>query len=147
MSDSQVQAPQIGTETGRMELVINDSDVDDYLRAMDMDASLYPRDSPGRRIAPPELAPKLAMMTLIQDYCLRVIGNNIRAKQAFVCLKPVYVGTRIQAVGKLVDAYERRGKQFVTFEAVFTDEAGKQLVIDRRTQLVTGANFKLEKRT
>lgn len=146
MSNSQTQAPQIGTETGRIELVIGDRDVDDYLHAMDMDASLYPRDGTGKRIAPPELAPKLAMMTLIQDYCLRVIGNNIRAKQAFVCLKPVYVGSRIRAVGRLVDTYERRGKQFVTFEAVFTDEAGERLVIDRRTQLVTGANFKLEKR-
>jgi hypothetical protein len=138
----------IGEETGRAELVITDAMIDEYLVSMELDLPWFTKGAPpyGTRIAPPDMAPKLCMYKLFQDYMRREIGANIRAKQAFTFYAPIAVGTRIQAVGHLVEKYERRGRRFVTFEALFTDEAGRKLVLDRRTQLVLGENFNIEKK-
>jgi MaoC dehydratase-like protein len=99
----------------------------------------------GGRVAPPDLVPKLAMTDLFQTFFHRDIGPNIRAKQAFKFFEPVRPGMKVKAVGHLVEKYERRGKHFVTLEALFTDEKGTPLVLDRRTQLVLSPDFKIKK--
>lgn len=136
---------KVDVETGRMEFLVSDADVDEYLAAMGIEDRLFM--APGanlRRVVPPELICKIAMMEVIQDYCIRVIGPNIRAKQGFEFKALVHVGERITAVGKLVEGYEKRGKQFVTFEMKFSNEADELLVVDRRTQLITKPGFRLE---
>ncbi len=138
----------IGAETGHTELVVTDQMIDEYLAAMELDLPWFTGAAApyGKRIAPPDMVPKLCMYTLFQDYLHREIGANIRAKQAFAFYAPIPVGTKVTAVGRLVEKYERRGRRFVTFEALFTDEAGNKLVLDRRTQLVLGENFNIEKK-
>jgi acyl dehydratase len=138
---------QIGTETGRFEVTLTGAMIDDYLDSMDNDHPWFAGTSSpfGARAAPPDLVPKLAMTALFQDFIQREIGPNIRAKQAFKFFAPVHPGMRVQAVGRLVEKYERRGKRFVTLEAVFTDERGTPLVLDRRTQLVLSPDFKMQK--
>jgi acyl dehydratase len=138
----------IGAETGRVELVVTDAMIDDYLASMELDLAWFNRAaSPyGTRIAPPDMVPKLCMDKLFQDYIHREIGPNIRAKQAFSFYAPIPVGSTVRAVGHLVEKYERRGRRFMTFEALFTDAQGRKLVLDRRTQLVLGENFNIEKK-
>lgn len=135
----------VGAETGRADLLVTDAMIDEYLGAMDLDLSWFAAPTPpyAARIAPPDMVPKLCMNALFQDFLHREIGPNIRAKQAFSFYAPIPVGTRVRAVGRLVEKYERRGRRFVTFEALFTDEAGRKLVLDRRTQLVLGENFNI----
>jgi acyl dehydratase len=136
---------EIGTETGRVELTLTDEMIDEYLASMDSDHPWFTGDerASGGRTAPPDLVPKLAMTALFQDYIQRDIGPNIRAKQAFKFLAPVRPGMRVKAVGRLVEKYERRGKRFITLEALFTDEQGTPLVLDRRTQLVLSPDFQM----
>jgi acyl dehydratase len=138
---------ELGTETGRFEVTVTAEMIDDYLASMDSDHPWFAGgDSPfGGRIAPPDLVPKVAMTALFQDFVQRDIGPNIRAKQTFKFFAPVHVGTRVRAVGRLVEKYERRGKHFITLEALFTDESGQPLVLDRRTQLVLSPDFKIKK--
>lgn len=126
----------VGTQTGRVEFVVTDQMIDDYLAAMEIDHQWFTTSqSPyGGRIAPSDMVPKLAMTELFQDYIHRVMGPNMRAKQAFKFFGPVRPGMTIKAVGRLAEKYERRGKRFVTLEALFTDAAGTPLVLDRRTQ-------------
>jgi acyl dehydratase len=138
---------QVGTETGRFELTVTGEMIDDYLASMDNDHAWFAgTEGPvGGRTAPPDLVPKLAMTALFQEYIQRDIGPNIRAKQAFKFFAPVRPGMKVQAVGRLVEKYERRGKRFITLEALFTDEKGTPLVLDRRTQLVLSPDFQLQK--
>lgn len=138
---------QVGTETGRFELTVTGEMIDEYLASMDNDHpwSAGTEGPFGGRTAPPDLVPKLAMTALFQEYIQRDIGPNIRAKQAFKFFAPVRPGTKVQAVGRLVEKYERRGKRFITLEALFTDEKGTPLVLDRRTQLVLSPDFQLQK--
>ena len=138
---------QLGMETGRFELTVTGEMIDEYLASMDNDHPWFTaKEGPfGGRTAPPDLVPKLAMTALFQEFIQRDIGPNIRAKQAFKFLAPVLVGTKVRAVGRLVEKYERRGKRFITLEALFTDEAGNPLVLDRRTQLVLSPEFKMQK--
>ena len=138
---------EIGTETGRFELTVTSEMIDEYLASMDNDHPWFTGgDSPfGGRTAPPDLVPKLGMTVLFQDYIQSVIGPNIRAKQAFKFFAPVRPGMTVKAVGRLVEKYERRGKRFITFEALFTDEHGTHLVLDRRTQLVLSPDFQMQK--
>jgi acyl dehydratase len=139
---------QPGTETGRFEVIVTDEMIDAYLDSMDNDHPWFVKGgaSPGGgRIAPPDLVPKLAMTDLFQSFIHRDIGPNIRAKQAFTFYEPMRPGMTVKAVGRLVEKYERRGKHFITLEALFTDDKGTKLVLDRRTQLVLSPDFKMKK--
>jgi acyl dehydratase len=138
---------QEGMETGRLELTVTGEMIDEYLASMDNDHPWFTgKGSPlGARTAPPDLVPKLAMTALFQEFIQRDIGPNIRAKQAFKFFAPVHPGVKVQAVGRLVEKYERRGKRFITLEALFTDDNGNPLVLDRRTQLVLSPDFKMQK--
>jgi acyl dehydratase len=140
-------ALEIGTETGRFAMTVTDEMIDEYLASMDNDHPWFTgHDTPfGERLAPPDLVPKLAMTALFQEFVQRDIGPNIRAKQSFEFLAPVHPGTKVRAVGRLIEKYERRGKRFITLEALFTDERGTPLVRDRRTQMVLSADFAMSR--
>jgi acyl dehydratase len=136
----------LGTEAGRFEITVTDAVVDTYLAIMELDAPCFLRATPPftTRIAPSDMVPKLAMTDLSENFCNRVVGPNIRAKQAFQFFAPVRVGTKVSAICTLVDKYEKRERRFVTLEAVFTDEDGTKLVVDRRTQLVLPPDFAMK---
>jgi acyl dehydratase len=129
---------EIGVETGRIVLTVTDEMIEDYIGALEIDHPWFiGGDSPyGGRIAPPDMLPKLAMDVLFQSYVVRVVGRNMRAKQEFRFYAPVRPGMLVTAVGHLSDKYERRGKRFITLEALFKDAEGRPLVLDKRTQYV-----------
>ncbi len=90
------------------------------------------------------MVPKLAMTELSENFCNRVVGPNIRAKQAFRFFAPVRAGAVVRGVSTLVEKYERRGRRFVTLEALFSDADGTKLVLDRRTQFVLPDDFAIK---
>jgi acyl dehydratase len=109
--------------------------VDGYATAVgDFSPLFMGKDASGRRLAHPELLPKLATDSLWVPLFERM--PNIRAKQAYVYLEPVQTGRTYRAIGVVADKYEKRGRPFVVFEAIFKDENGKEVLRDRRTQLV-----------
>lgn len=129
---------QIGTETGRVELVVTDQMIDDYLALLEIDHAWLSTRQAGYsgRIAPPDMLPKLAMRELFQNYVQREIGLNMRAKQTFKFLAPISPGMTVKAIGRLTEKYERRGRRFIVLEALFTAADGTPLLLDRRTQYV-----------
>lgn len=137
-----------GTSTGRNKVIVSNEEVDEYLSAMEFSHPLFSGSDNlyGKRVVPPDLIPKKSMSELIQDYCTSKIGDNIRAKQYFKFMKPVFVGVTITGAGKIFDKYEKRGRKFVTFEAAFRDETGDVVIVDRRTQLILGEEFSPEKK-
>lgn len=135
----------LGAETGRIEFTVTDVLIDDYLAAMQLDLPCFITATPpyDKRLAPPDMIPKFAMEPLYQDFMAETFGTNIRAKQVFKFFAPIPVGTTIHGVGHLVEKYERRERRFVTLEGLFTDDSGRALVLDRRTQMILGENFSM----
>ena len=126
---------QVGQKVGAVAIAVSDAMVDAYAAAVgDSNLLFMERDAAGRRIAHPELLPKLAMDSLWMPLFDRM--PNIRARQAYTFLAPVRTGETYTAVGAVVDKYEKRGRLFVVFEAIFKDARGEEVLRDRRTQLV-----------
>lgn len=126
---------RIGDVVGEVAITITEAMVDAYAAAVGDDSPLFmEKNASGRRIAHPELLPKFAMDSLWLPTFERM--PNIRAKQAYTYLEPVKTGLTYRATGCVADKYEKRGRLFVVFEAVFRDESGKEVLKDRRTQLV-----------
>ncbi len=125
-----------GAETGSVEFVVTDEMIDEYVGAMEIAHPWFTSaNTPYHaRIAPPDMICKLAMTPLFQEYIRRELGPNMRARQAFKFFAPIRAGMTVKATGHLTEKYERRGKHFVTLEALFTDEQGNPLVLDKRTQ-------------
>lgn len=136
----------LGTETGRIEITVTDALIDTYLASMELDYPCYLRPTPpfDTRIAPSDMVPKLAMSELSEAFCNRVVGPNIRAKQAFRFFAPVRVGAVVRGVSTLLEKYERRGRRFVTLEALFVAADGTKLVLDQRTQFVLPDDFAIK---
>lgn len=132
---------EIGVETGRFSLFVTNEIIDEYVDSLEITHPWYtsPNSPYGGRIAPPDMLPKLGMDVLFQEYAGRVVGRNMRARQAYKFYAPIKPGMTVSAIGRLTDKYEKRGKRFVTFEALFVDEAGNPLVLDMRTQYVSQA--------
>ena len=129
------EAFQIGETVSEVAITITEAMVDAYAAAVGDSNPLFMEiDVSGRRIAHPELLPKVAMEGLWMPIFARM--PNIRAKQAYTYLGPVRTGRTYRATGRVAERYEKRGRLFVVFEAIFKDETGTEVLRDRRTQLV-----------
>ena len=127
---------QIGEAVGEVAITITEAMVDAYAAAVGDFNPLFmeKRDVAGRRIAHPELLPKFATDVLWVPMFEQM--PNIRAKQVYTYLEPVRTGLTYRARGYVAEKYEKRGRLFLVFEAIFKDENGKEVLRDRRTQLV-----------
>lgn len=130
---------QIGTETGRAEITVSEAQLEEYLDVVELNHPYFDGKNGQARPIPPDLLGKLGMNKLFQDFLQEQMGPNMRAKQAFEYRGPVHVGEKLVAVGYVADKYEKRGKYFVTLEAVFKNTDGVPVVTDRRTQLMLPA--------
>jgi hypothetical protein len=57
----------------------------------------------------------------------------------FEFLEPIRVGMRVRSRGRVIDKYERRGKQYMVTEFVTEDDAGTPLVRGQFTQMLIPA--------
>lgn len=137
-----------GTPTGSIELVVGDADIDRFIASLHSELPIYARPENGeRRRVPPELVAKLGMMATIQDFCIATFGQNLRSKQTFRFLAPVYVGMLVHGRGRFIGDFEKRGRHYVSFEAEYRDRDGRLLVVDQRIQCVIDKDFALKERT
>lgn len=137
MPDGRVvaEALQIGETVAEVAITITDAMVDAYAEAVgDFNPLYMEKDTTGKRIAHPELLPKIATDFVWVPMFERM--PNIRAKQAYTFLQPIRTGVTYTARGYVADRYEKRGRLFLVFEAIFKDDSGEEVVRDRRTQLV-----------
>jgi acyl dehydratase len=126
---------RVGDRVGEAIVRVTDAMVDAYAAAVgDFNPLFMEKDGTGCRIAHPELLPKYAMDALWVPLFDRM--PNIRAKQTYTFVAPVRTGETYTAVGRVADKYEKRGRLFVVFEAIFIDKRGHEVLRDRRTQLV-----------
>ncbi len=125
----------VGDVVGEVAVTVTDAMVDAYAAAVgDFNPLFMEKDGAGARSAHPELLPKFAMDSLWLPTFERM--PNIRAKQAYTYFEPVQTGLTYRATGYVAEKYEKRGRLFVVFEAIFKDAKGREVLRDRRTQLV-----------
>lgn len=138
--------PAVGSVSGTASFALTDAVVDEFLAGMEMDDPIFQPGGlePGRRLAPSHLPPKLALYPLYGDFIEKHFNGAIFAKQMFVFHAPVWAGTTVVAQARLIELYERRGKNFAVFEGRFSNEDGELLVVERRTVMPINQNAKPE---
>jgi acyl dehydratase len=65
-----------------------------------------------------------------------VVHAGLHARMEFHFLEPVRPGMRVRSRGRVIDKYERRGRQYMVTEYVTEDETGTPLVRGQFTQML-----------
>jgi acyl dehydratase len=136
----------VGIETEPIEEVLSRETVLWYAHALDTpNDDWYRYGSPlGEPIVPPAVLRTVGMgMRTIR---ISAPGGNVNAGTAVEYKKPVKVGTKISARGKLTEKYEKRGKYYTVWEFTVRDEGGDEVMVIRHLQCALPAGQKVQYR-
>jgi len=136
---------EIGEVTGSVDFVVTTEMADEYIAAVGMQSShIAALNTSAGRFVPVDMVCKLSMRELFTKFTVGQLGPNLRAKQTYRFVHPIRVGTRVSAVGRVTDKYERRGKRYLTLHATFVDESGQSLVVDERAVILLSGDVKIK---
>ncbi|MEX2220056.1 MAG: MaoC family dehydratase [Phycisphaerales bacterium] len=107
--------------------LVTPEDIEAYAFAVDDQQPL------GGAMANPTLMANQALHLRHGKY---LVHAGLHAKMAFEFLEPIRPGMRVRSRGRLLDKYERRGRQYMVTEFVTEDEAGTALVRGQFTQML-----------
>jgi acyl dehydratase len=125
---------QVGEEFVSDAHLVTPEDIETYAFAVDDHHPWFFGASPlGGPVAPPTLLGNQALRLRHGTY---IVHAGLHAKMEFQFLEPVRPGMRVRSRGRLIDKYERRGKQYMVTEFVTEDEAGTALVRGQFTQML-----------
>ncbi len=125
---------RVGEELESTDLVVKPEDVDTFAYAVDDHHSWYFDDSPfGGPVAHPTL---LANQALLMRHNKYIVDAGLHAQMQFEFVKPIRVGMRVRTRGKVIDKYEKRGRQYMVTEFVTTEDSGEVLVRGQFTQMI-----------
>ncbi len=114
--------------------LVTPEDIETYAFAVDDHHPWFFETSPfGGPVAHPTL---LANQALHLRHSKYIVHAGLHAKMEFHFLQPVRPGMRARSRGKVIDKYERRGKQYMVTEFVTEDETGAALVRGQFTQML-----------
>ena len=125
---------EVGDELGSIEFTITEEMVERNAWSRDDYNPWYMEESPfGGRIVP------ITLLTLYDSlvfygYYAYPPGGSLHAKEEFEYIKPFKVGKKVRMTGKLIDRYERKGRDFFIAEFSVVDEDGVEVIRMRRTQ-------------
>jgi len=131
------EALSVGEEFVSDTYLITPEDVDTYAFAVDDHHPWFFGASPfGGPVVHPTLVANQALRLRHSRY---VVHAGLHAKMQFEFLEPMQPGMRVRSRGRLIDKYERRGKQYMVTEFVTEDDAGRALVRGQFTQMLIPA--------
>jgi 3-hydroxybutyryl-CoA dehydratase len=114
--------------------LVTPEDIDAYAYAVDDHHEWWSGPSPlGGPVAPPTMLGNQALHLRHSKY---IVHAGLHAKMEFNFLEPIRPGMRVRSRGRVVDKYERRGRQYMVTEFVTEDEAGHALVRGQFTQML-----------
>src|SRR5207247_9204518 len=132
------EALTVGEEFVSDAYLVTPEDVDTYAFAVDDHHPWFFGPSPfGGPVAHPTLVANQALRLRHSRY---VVHAGLHAKMQFEFLEPIRAGMRVRSRGRVVDKYERRGKQYMVTEFVTEDDAGTALVRGQFTQMLIPAD-------
>lgn len=117
----------VGTDMGSIEYDLSSERVERHLRATHQ--TPYP-ETAGERLAPVSM---LASDGIWLAEARFDIGESVHASQLLEVINIPIVGTRVKVSGKIVDKFEKGGRQFVVIDVVSEDDRGRVLARGRTT--------------
>jgi acyl dehydratase len=78
----------------------------------------------------------MANQALLLRHGKYIVHAGLHARMEFNFLEPVRPGMRVRSRGRVIDKYERRGRQYMVTEYVTEDERGAPLVRGQFTQML-----------
>jgi acyl dehydratase len=116
------------------EHLVSPEDVETYAFAVEDHHAWFFGPSPfGGPVAHPTLMANQALHLRHGKY---IVHAGLHAKMEFTFLQPIEPGMRVRSRGRVIDKYERRGRQYMVTEYVTEDRAGTPLVRGQFTQML-----------
>ena len=128
------EALTVGEEFVSDTHLVTPEDIEAYAFAVDDHQAWYSESSSlGGPVAHPTLMANQALSLRHSKY---IVHAGLHAKMEFNFLEPVRPGMRVRSRGRVIDKYERRGRQYMVTEYVTEDETGAPLVRGQFTQML-----------
>jgi hypothetical protein len=117
----------VGTDMGSIEYTLSEEQVERHLRATRQ--TPYPQTD-GEKLAPVSI---LASDGIWLAEARFDISESVHAGQRLEIINVPIVGSRVKVSGKVVDKFEKGGRQFVVMDVVSEDDRGRVLARGRMT--------------
>jgi acyl dehydratase len=128
------EALTVGEEFVSDTHLVTPEDIEAYAFAVDDHQAWYSESSSlGGPVAHPTLMANQALSLRHSKY---IVHAGLHARMEFNFLEPVRPGMRVQTSGRVIDKYERRGRQYMVTEYTTRDEQGTTLVRGQFTQML-----------
>jgi acyl dehydratase len=128
------EALAVGEEFVSDTHLVTPEDIEAYAFAVDDHQAWCSEPSAfGGPVAHPTLMANQALSLRHSKY---IVHAGLHARMEFNFLEPVRPGMRVQTSGRVIDKYERRGRQYMVTEYTTRDERGTTLVRGQFTQML-----------
>jgi len=117
----------VGTDMGSIEYVLSEERVDRHLRATHQTPYL---ESGGERLAPVSILASDGIRLAESRFD---IGESVHAGQRLEIVNIPIVGSTVRVSGKVVEKFEKGGRQFVVMDVLSEDGRGRVLARGRMT--------------
>ena len=117
----------VGTDMGSIEYTISEERVERHLRATHQ--TPYP-ESDGEKLAPVSILASDGIWLAESQFD---ISESVHAGQRLEILNVPIVGSRVKVSGRVVEKFEKGGRQFVVMDVVSEDDRGRVLAHGRMT--------------
>ncbi len=133
IKDLDYDVVEVGEEFGPLEHSLDAGIMEKYLKGSENQHPWHRDDSPfGAAIAPPGMLGNLTLRLFDTKYFLKM--GTLHAKQELEFYNPVRLDRKLISRGTVTDKYIRRGREWIVFEAEFSDEEGTRIA---RSKVVT----------
>ena len=128
------EALTVGEEFVSDTHLVTPEDIEAYAFAVDDHQDLFTDPLvTGGQVAHPTLMANQALHLRHSKY---IVHAGLHAKMEFDFIEPVRPGMRVRSRGRVIDKYEKRGRQYMVTEYVTEDECGTALVRGQFTQML-----------
>jgi len=126
---------EVGDTLGPYEYVVTPELVQKMTGAVEEPNPWYLKSSPfGGPIAPPTITGNDYAEVFFASY---ERGATVHTKAEHEFLNPIRIGKRLIVRGKILEKYERKGRDYVVIESVTTDEDGIEIARSRNHLLLS----------
>lgn len=126
---------EVGTELGSIQYELSEELVRRHLEATHQ--TPYPEEG-GQRLAPVSILASDGIRLVEAHYD---ISESVHAGQRLEVVNPPIVGSRVTVSGRLVDKFQKGGRQYLVIETVSEDDRGRLLA---RGRMVGVARYRPE---
>ncbi|MBI4641128.1 MAG: MaoC family dehydratase [Candidatus Tectomicrobia bacterium] len=131
---------KVGEELEPAEYTISEKEVKEYADKLDEHHPWHLHDSPfGGKIAHPLMTAVDATKLLRTKYSL---AGVVHTKSECEFINPARVGQPIRVTGKIVDKYQRRGRDFIVVDSVTSHTDGTEIVKSKYTLMLRNVPLK-----